>query len=241
MGVFRSIRPSATRRSTAAAVTTFVVEPARNRALGSAGRPLSRAWTPELPRQGPPGPPTPAPAAGGAAAGSPREPRSAPLRAGRRRCARSPARSAGRRSGARRERRRGCFCDEGHGRVGSWGCGMCVTILRCCRGDGIVGEEGPAPGPTLSNSRCFQGSCGGGPLGGEKVLSRSPSLRLHARGGTGRKGPRGHAAVARHHRGGAGRRPAGAGRTRRGGGAPGAGEDLVGGGLPLVKNSAGPP
>ena len=58
---------------------------------------------------------------------------------------------------------------------------MCVIILRGCRGDGIVGEDGPAPGGPLINSRCLQVSCEGIPLGDEKVLSRSPSLRLHAR------------------------------------------------------------
>src|SRR5690242_11053544 len=51
---------------------------------------------------------------------------------------------------------------------------MCVIILRGCRGGGIVGGEGSDPGRTLSNSGCPQGSCGGGPVRGEKTVIEDP-------------------------------------------------------------------
>ncbi|CAM5393763.1 hypothetical protein SNARM312S_06990 [Streptomyces narbonensis] len=67
----RSIRPSAASWRTVAAVKTFVTEPARKRAAGSAGEPLSRSRTPELPCQEPSVPPTRTSAAVASARGRP--------------------------------------------------------------------------------------------------------------------------------------------------------------------------
>ncbi|MGC0374503.1 hypothetical protein RKD28_002019 [Streptomyces sp. SAI-229] len=71
MDASRSTSPSAASRRTAAAVTTLVVEPALNRASGSAARPLARSRTPELPCQEPSVPPSRTSAAVASLSGSP--------------------------------------------------------------------------------------------------------------------------------------------------------------------------